>query len=387
MSFPQSVAPNPGAMFAHAVCYSSARVGAEPALSLVQTAPKAKTQKAPPPPDIRVVDTLPDSHWHKPYLRVCHGNHNATEILGKLAFRYQRTPDGQPRLKVIRKSANGQPCFWFYHTRQELADECELTLDQVRYALAKLCEWGLIETRVNGAKVKGQKKSLFRLLIAEGAGSLNGWPVFGTPPAIGENSPLAEMPCGADGDVELSGEIPLSAIGEKSLTAIGEKSPIKAFKGVGSKGVDMKGVASPGVPPQGIQAEPTPNPDPGTTTPTPAPDTSPEVPEPAGWFVKPEKKLTHAELLARDEAWMAEHPIPVMSPEPGADTPMVEPAPCVDDPQPEQPPVEPAIENGQMPADPDAGAWHELTADDIARWVAAQPKPEPKPAKKMTCTA
>lgn len=77
------------------------------------------------------------------------------------------------------------------------------------------------------------------------------------------------------------------------------------------------------------------------------------------------------------------------TPAASSDMPMAEPAVCVDESEPVQPPVEPVSVDGLMPADeypPEAGAWHEPTKDDIARWLAAQPKPEPKPVKKMTCT-
>ncbi|CAE6944162.1 hypothetical protein R75471_05527 [Paraburkholderia domus] len=146
----------------------------------------AKKAKA-PPPTIRTVSVLPDSHWRKPYLDLCRGNHNAAEVLGKITFRYQPDKD-HARLKTIRHGH-----YWWYHTIKELAEECDLTLEQAKYALVKLREWGLVETRANGAKVRGLRVSLFRLPVAQGAGSLNGWPTFADTPAKVENSTTAKV--------------------------------------------------------------------------------------------------------------------------------------------------------------------------------------------------
>ncbi|MFM0500360.1 hypothetical protein [Paraburkholderia caffeinilytica] len=182
-----------------------------------------KKAKAPPPAAIRTVSVLPDSHWRRHYLAVCRGNHNAATVLGKIVFRYQHD-NGKSRLYL----RNG--CYWWYHTIRELADECELTLEQTKYALVKLREWGLVETRAKGAKVKGEKKSLFCLPIAQGAGSLNGWPTFDHVPAKVENSTLAH----ADQTAQKTDDDTPAKV-ENSTTAKVENSTIKAFKVVGSK--------------------------------------------------------------------------------------------------------------------------------------------------------
>jgi hypothetical protein len=163
-----------------------------------------KKSKAPPLPIIRHVQVLPDSHWRKPYLDVCRGDHAAAEILGKIAFRCQPKSEGTPRLENIRNTGEGQRAYWWGHKVEALASECGLKYEQTRYALRKLTAWGLIETRSAKTPVKMLQ---IRLLIAEGAASLNGWPDFG----------LSQI-----------------AICEDSQKAICGNSQMKSFKGVGS---------------------------------------------------------------------------------------------------------------------------------------------------------
>lgn len=167
-----------------------------------------KKAKAPPPPIMKSVCVLPDSHWRKHYLSVCHGDHAAAELLGEIAFRYQPNKS-KPHLKNIRNGRDGKPAFWWGHKLEDLANERGLKYEQVRYALRKLSAWGLIETRSAKTPVKMLQ---IRLLIAEGAASLNGWPAFG---------------------------IPQIAICENSQMAICGNSQIKALKGVGSKAVEV----------------------------------------------------------------------------------------------------------------------------------------------------
>jgi len=69
--------------------------------------------------------------------------------------------------------------------------------------------------------------------------------------------------------------------------------------------------------------------------------------------------------------------------------PMAEPAVCAGDPEPQQAVQEAVLSNG-APAEDDPNCPPSSPYSDsefIARWLAAQPKPEPKPVKKMTCTA
>ena len=169
----------------------------------------AKKTKAPPPPIIQQVAVLPDSHWRKHYLDVCHGDHAAAELLGKIVFRYQPTSKGTARLENIRYTSDGKRAYWWGHRVEALASECGLKYEQTRYALRKLTGWGLIETRSAKTPVKMLQ---VRLLVAEGAASLNGWPDFG----------LSQI-----------------AICENSQKAICENSQMKSFKVVGGKSVEV----------------------------------------------------------------------------------------------------------------------------------------------------
>jgi hypothetical protein len=142
----------------------------------------------------------------------CRASYNAALVLSLLIFRCQRNRPGEQsaRLEVIREGGRwGAKAFWWLHTREDIADECDISEDQVRTAVETLVKQGLVEVRAgrhprNGEvpKYRGETVWHLRLGVCQRGCGLTGWPTVAdliqtriildgeqSPPIGGEQSP------------------------------------------------------------------------------------------------------------------------------------------------------------------------------------------------------